>query len=376
MLKKISIRARLTILSILTLIVCCVGLTIILNISANRMADVIEATPVTPAIDTNNTLSALMPPTVDMIPLNPSKESQVARTNFLYQSILYMLLVVATGGGITYFVAGQALIPLRELSNQMKNRTIHNLSEELPVPESNDEISNLTDAFNQMSNKLDEAFAMQKRFSQSAAHELRTPLTVLKTKVDVFNKKKEHTADEYDKLLSVITTHTDRLAELVMDLLDLTNMDALDCNEQIELKALLIDITQELTHLAEKKNIVVTVEGTEKDVLGNKSLLHRAFYNLIENAIKYNTMNGEVHIHVSDAQGQGLVTVSDTGIGIPMEFQELIFEPFFRVDKSRSRQMGGAGLGLATVRTIIEKHNGSITVGTNEAGGSCFTIQL
>lgn len=376
MLKKISIRARLTILSILTLIVCCVGLTIILNISANRMADVIEATPVTPAIDTNNTLSALMPPTVDMIPLNPSKESQVARTNFLYQSILYMLLVVATGGGITYFVAGQALIPLRELSNQMKNRTIHNLSEELPVPESNDEISDLTDAFNQMSNKLDEAFAMQKRFSQSAAHELRTPLTVLKTKVDVFNKKKEHTADEYDKLLSVITTHTDRLAELVMDLLDLTNMDALECNEQIELKALLIDITQELTHLAGKKNIVVTVEGTEKDVLGNKSLLHRAFYNLIENAIKYNTMNGEVHIHVADAQGQGLVTVSDTGIGIPMEFQELIFEPFFRVDKSRSRQMGGAGLGLATVRTIIEKHNGSITVGTNEAGGSCFTIQL
>lgn len=376
MLKKISIRARLTILSILTLIVCCVGLTIILNISANRMADVIEATPVTPAIDTNNTLSALMPPTVDMIPLNPSKESQVARTNFLYQSILYMLLVVATGGGITYFVAGKALVPLRELSNQMKNRTIHNLSEELPVPESNDEISDLTDAFNQMSNKLDEAFAMQKRFSQSAAHELRTPLTVLKTKVDVFNKKKEHTADEYDKLLSVITTHTDRLAELVMDLLDLTNMDALDCNEQIELKALLIDITQELTHLAGKKNIVVAVEGTEKDVLGNKSLLHRAFYNLIENAIKYNTMNGEVHIHVADAQGQGLVTVSDTGIGIPMEFQELIFEPFFRVDKSRSRQMGGAGLGLATVRTIIEKHNGSITVGTNEAGGSCFTIQL
>lgn len=376
MLKKISIRARLTILSILTLIVCCVGLTIILNISANRMADVIEATPVTPAIDTNNTLSALMPPTVDMIPLNPSKESQVARTNFLYQSILYMLLVVATGGGITYFVAGKALVPLRELSNQMKNRTIHNLSEELPVPESNDEISDLTDAFNQMSNKLDEAFAMQKRFSQSAAHELRTPLTVLKTKVDVFNKKKEHTADEYDKLLSVITTHTNRLAELVMDLLDLTNMDALDCNEQIELKALLIDITQELTHLAGKKNIVVAVEGTEKDVLGNKSLLHRAFYNLIENAIKYNTMNGEVHIHVADAQGQGLVTVSDTGIGIPMEFQELIFEPFFRVDKSRSRQMGGAGLGLATVRTIIEKHNGSITVGTNEAGGSCFTIQL
>ena len=376
MLKKISIRVRLTVLSILTLIVCCVGLTIILNISANRMADVIEATPIIPALETNKESTAQTPPPISMIPLSPSKESQIARTNFLYQSILYMLLVVATGGGITYFVSGKALVPLRELSNQMKNRTIHNLSEDLPVPVSNDEIADLTGSFNQMSNKLDEAFAMQKRFSQSAAHELRTPLTVLKTKVDVFNKKKEHTADEYDKLLSVITTHTDRLAELVMDLLDLTNMDALDCNEQIELKALLSDITQELAPLAREKNIVVTVEGTEKDVPGNKSLLHRAFYNLIENAINYNTEYGEVHIRVEDASGQGLVTISDTGIGIPTELQELIFEPFFRVDKSRSRQMGGAGLGLATVKTIIEKHNGSITVSTNEVGGSCFTIQI
>ncbi|WP_312496162.1 sensor histidine kinase [Anaerosporobacter sp.] len=376
MLKKISIRVRLTVLSILTLIVCCVGLTIILNISANRMADVIEATPIIPALEINKESTAQTPPPISMIPLSPSKESQIARTNFLYQSILYMLLVVATGGGITYFVSGKALVPLRELSNQMKNRTIHNLSEDLPVPVSNDEIADLTGSFNQMSNKLDEAFAMQKRFSQSAAHELRTPLTVLKTKVDVFNKKKEHTADEYDKLLSVITTHTDRLAELVMDLLDLTNMDALDCNEQIELKALLSDITQELAPLAWEKNIVVTVEGTEKDVPGNKSLLHRAFYNLIENAINYNTEYGEVHIRVEDASGQGLVTISDTGIGIPTELQELIFEPFFRVDKSRSRQMGGAGLGLATVKTIIEKHNGSVTVSTNEVGGSCFTIQI
>ena len=374
--KKISIRVRLTVLSILTLIICCLGLTTILNISANQMADVIEATPLIPALDNNKELVAQTPPPISMIPLGPSKESQVARTNFLYQSILYMILVVAAGGGITYFVAGKALEPLRELSNQMKNRTIHNLSENLPVPESNDEIAELTDSFNQMSNKLDEAFAMQKRFSQSAAHELRTPLTVLKTKVDVFNKKKEHTSGEYDKLLSVITTHTDRLAELVKDLLDLTNMDALECNEQIELKLLLTDITQELASVACKKHLVVTVDGTEKDVMGNKSLLHRAFYNLIENAINYNTENGEVRIRVEGDTDKVLVTVSDTGIGIPVEQQELIFEPFFRVDKSRSRQMGGAGLGLATARTIIEKHNGSITVCTNESGGSCFTIHL
>ena len=375
MLKKLPIRARLTALSILAITACCIGLTIILNFSANRMADVIEAIPLTPATKvTEETTMWVQAPSIGIS--TTSIDSRIARTHFLYQSILYMVLIVAIGGGLTYYITGKALMPLRELSHQMKNRTVHNLSEDLPVPEIHDEIADLTISFNQMSSKLEEAFVMQKRFSQSAAHELRTPLTVLKTKVDVFKMKKEHTSEEYNNLLSVITTHTNRLSELVKDLLDMTNMEVLICDEQIELNALLQDVVEELIPLTKEKNISINVYGASKSIVGNQSLLHRAFYNLIENAIKYNTENGTVDISIDDATDHAVITITDTGIGIPKDLEELIFEPFFRVDKSRSRQMGGAGLGLSTVKTIIEKHHGVISVSENEPTGSRFTIQL
>lgn len=373
MLNKMPIRLRLTVLSVLLLTLCCVGLTVTLNVSAKRMADVIESTPVVPATEMGAVAAV---PSVPMTTLAPTEHTQKARDQFQYQSILYMALVIVAGGGLTYYMTGKALRPLQELSGQMKNRTVHNLSEELTVPESRDELTDLTVSFNQMSRKLDEAFAMQKRFSQSAAHELRTPLTVLKTKVDVFQKKAEHTPEEYEKLLSVLTTHTDRLAALVKDLLDLTNMDALDCEESIDLSALLTQVVQELKPLASDKQVAISMEGAEKEIRGNSSLLHRAFYNLIENGIKYNVENGAVNITVSDENHHGRVVIADTGIGVPEDAQALIFEPFYRVDKSRSRQMGGAGLGLATVKVIVEKHGGTIQVSTPASGGTQFEIIL
>lgn len=378
MLKKMSLRLRLTVLSIALLTLCCVCLTLILNLSANQMANVIEITPVIPAntIDGNGTSYENAPEEIDLIPINPSENSQAARKLFLYQSIFAMLFVVAAGGGLTYVIAGKALKPLQELSHQMKSRTVHNLSEILSVPESHDEIYELTVSFNEMSRKLDEAFAIQKRFSQSAAHELRTPLTVLKTKVDVFKKKPEHTAEEYEKLLSVITTHTNRLSALVNDLLELTNIDALECKDYIKIKTMLTDISEELSDFTKGKNIAVTICGEEQTVCGNQSLLHRAFYNLIENAIKYNVENGKIKITVSREEECTIITVADTGIGIPAKLQKHIFEPFFRVDKSRSRQMGGAGLGLATVKNIMDKHGFLATVSSNTDGGTVFKITL
>lgn len=377
MLKKMPIRLRLTVLSVLLLTVCCVGLTVILNISAYRMADVIEATPVTPSSSVEDTAPAdRNSDAVMMTPLTPSEGSQAARKNFLNQSILYMLVIVVLGGGLTYVISGRALKPLQELSSQMKKRTVHNLSEDLEVPPTKDEIADLTCSFNEMSNKLDEAFSMQKRFSQSAAHELRTPLAVLKTKVDVFRKKQDHTPEEYNQLLTVIGTHTDRLSNLVKDLLELTNTDALEYNQTVELKALLGEIIEELSSLAEKNNISLSLDGTEQIVQGNESLLHRAFYNLIENALKYNRKNGSVAITLARKDENAVIVIKDTGIGIPEEARELVFEPFFRVDKSRSRQIGGAGLGLPMVKSIIDLHNGEITVSESESGGSTFQIVL
>lgn len=377
MLKKVPIRLRLTILSMLLLTICCVILTLILNFSANQMANTIEAMPILPAAEAG----------VDDLPMDfgsaamettpaQTANSQQARLQFLYQSIAYMVAVVLVGGALTYYIAGKALQPLYALNRQMKNRTEHNLSERLPIPESHDEIADLTFSFNEMSCKLDEAFAAQKRFAQSAAHELRTPLTVLKTKVDVFGKKPTHTAEEYDQLLGVISKHTNRLSELVKDLLELTNMDALDCSDMIAVKTMLTDISKELYDLTKDKNIAITIHCEEQTVCGNKSLLHRAFYNLIENAIKYNAPNGQIVMLVSKDENHTVITIADTGIGIPAELQKHIFEPFFRVDKSRSRQMGGAGIGLATVKSIIAKHGGEVTVSDNIGGGTVFKIEL
>lgn len=376
--KKLSIRMRLTLLSVLLLTICCVCLTLILNLSANQMANVIEAAPTVPATEI---FSGTLPngqstPALDSNKTPPSSDSKIARTQFAYQSIFYMAFIVLAGGVLTYYLSGRALRPLQKLSKQMMNCTVRNLSEDLPMPESHDEIADLTHSFNEMSTKLNSAFAMQKRFSQSAAHELRTPLTVLKTKVDVFNKKHEHTTEEYDNLLSVITTHTNRLSNLVKDLLDLANMDELECNQTVNANALLAEIITELTTLADEKNVHITLSGEELLLKGNSNLLHLAFYNLIENAIKYNQKNGTIAVQLSSQGEHALITIRDSGIGIPSEMQKLIFEPFFRVDSSRSRKMGGAGLGLATTKSIMDKHKGTITVSDCLDGGTVFKLIL
>lgn len=370
--KKLSLQMRLTVMSVLLLTICCVGLTFILNFYANNMADVIEATVVLPAAEVGNeeVLSALPTSGAEM---SPSVEAQQARTDFLQKSIIYLLLVIAAGGTLTWFMVGSALKPLKSLSARMKSCTANNLSQQIPVPQSHDEVAELTEAFNQMSHKLNQTFAMQQRFAQSAAHELRTPLTVLRTKVDVFRKRTNHNQQEYDTLIEGVAGQTKRLSDLVQELLDLTNLDGVTEREQIPLYELLKQVTIDLSYLAETKKVSLFLNGSEEYVIGNKLLLNRVFFNLVENAIKYNRPNGSVYITVSSGP---TVSVSDTGIGIPKEALEMIFEPFYRVDKSRSRQMGGAGLGLTTAKSIIEQHGGTIEATSSPEGGSCFTVHL
>ena len=205
------------------------------------MADVIEATVVVPAsrVDDQDLFSDLTDSSVEM---EPSIESQQARTDFRQISILYMLLVIAAGGGLTWFFVGGALTPLKVLNSRMKSCTANNLSQQLPVPQTHDEVAELTVSFNQMSSKLDQAFAMQRRFAQSAAHELRTPLTVLRTKVDVFKKRADHSQQEYDKLIDGVIAQTNRLSGLVQELLELTNLDGVTERERIPLHELLEQI--------------------------------------------------------------------------------------------------------------------------------------
>lgn len=372
--KAISLRVRLTALSVLLLALCCMGLTLALNFSAYDMAGEIEAAMLEPALPAGSGAVPPGPEQTDIYhSLTLSVPSQQARTAFSQTSLLYMLLIIAAGGGLTYVLVGRALKPLKRLSEHMKTCTAGDLSRQLPVPQPRDEIAELTDAFNQMTGKLDQSFAMQRRFAQSAAHELRTPLTVLRTKLEVFQKRAGRSREEYDRLLETVAAQTGRLSELVKELLELANLDREMEREPVTLLELLEQVRAELAPLAEEHQIELTVEGEEQTVTGNRTLLARVFFNLLENAVKYNRPGGSVHVALSP---EGVVTVSDTGPGVPEELRGLIFEPFYRVDKSRSRQMGGAGLGLSTVKAIVERHGGSVEVDEAPEGGCRFTVRL
>ncbi|MEX3743771.1 MULTISPECIES: sensor histidine kinase [Lysinibacillus] len=378
MFKKMPIRLRLTVMMIILLTICCIGLTLILNFSAGIMATKIDAAAVLPAQvdgEDSNSMDSLQTPPDVMMP-TPSEESQQARTDFKMNSIVYLLLVIVGGGVLTYYVSGKVLKPLDTLNSQIKNRTVHNLSETMDIPSTNDEIAELTQSFNEMTDKLNDAFMMQSRFSANAAHELRTPLAVLKTKVDVFKKKHIHSTEEYDALISVFEKQIQRLSELVSSLLDMTNMNDELANETICLKDVLEDIVSELSHIAVEKDVKLYLDCNECVVYGNTDLLYQALYNIVENGIKYNIVGGMVIITVKTDKKQVIVEIKDTGIGIPDEEKKNIFEPFYRVDKSRSREMGGSGLGLSIVQSIIHKHNGHILVTDHENGGTCFEITL
>lgn len=378
MFKKIPIRLRLTAMMVILLTICCVGLTLILNFSAGIMATRIDAASVLPAQEVgkdSNVIDNLQTPPSVMMP-TPSEDTQKARTDFQIKSVFYMLLVIVGGGVLTYYVSGKVLKPLDTLNSQIKNRTVHNLSDTMDIPPTNDEIAELTQSFNEMTDKLNDVFMMQSRFSANAAHELRTPLAVLKTKVDVFKKKHTHSTEEYDALISVFEKQTQRLSELVHSLLDMTNMNDGFENGTICLKDVLEDIVSELSHIADEKDVKLYLDCDGSVVYGNTDLFYQALYNIVENGIKYNIDGGKVMINVKSDKKQIMVDINDTGFGIPDEEKKNIFEPFYRVDKSRSREMGGSGLGLSIVQSIINKHNGKITVTDNENGGTCFKIKF
>ncbi|MHA0856978.1 sensor histidine kinase [Paenibacillus sp. CMAA1364] len=380
MLKKMSIRLRLTVMTVALLTVCCVGLTLILNLSAETMATRIDATLLLPAQEVGED------GWVNEIPYSPtssitfpvsSDDSQKARMDFRIDSIIYMIVVIVGGGFLTFYISGKALKPLNTLNGQVKNINVNNLSETLFVPPTKDEIAELTVTFNEMTDKLDNAFMMQGRFSASAAHELRTPLAVLQTKVDVFKKKKDHSSEEYDAFISVIEKQTTRLRALVSNLLDMTNMNDTAGQDSICVKDIFKDIIAEFSHIAKDKNVALILDCDNSMVTGNTDLLYRAFYNLVENGIKYNVDGGTLEIIVNKlSEEQVSIIIKDTGIGIPGENKPNIFEPFYRVDRSRSRQIGGAGLGLSIVDSIIKKHQGTLAVTDNENGGTCFHVIL
>lgn len=377
MFKKLPLRWRLTFITALLITVCCIGLTVVLNFSAYRLVNSIDAAVITTPAQGIGDAPISNAENSEMVHSMDAENLQQAKQGYRTESIIYTIIAVLIGSALTYYISGKALRPVKALNQKVKNMNVHNLSQTLEVPPTKDEISELTQSFNEMTHKLEEAFLMQQRFSASAAHELRTPLAVLQTKIDVFNKKEQHTVEEYNALVSVMEKQTIRFRGLVSNLLDMTNMDDDYEQQVILLSDLFEDIFDELSHTANEKHVTLSMQCDENSVYGNADLLYRAFYNLVENAMKYNVQSGKVEVSAySCGESKVEVSIKDTGIGIPDHLKKHIFEPFYRVDKSRSRKMGGAGLGLSIVDSIIKKHNGTVMVSNNESSGTCFTVML
>ena len=320
---------------------------------------------------------------VDPKALFPQFEQEIQETkeSFLLRSVIATTIIILLSSVCTYFLTKKALTPLQKLTSEVSQIQAQNLSTQLPVPNSKDEIAQLTSSFNEMLTRLDNAFSTQKQFSANAAHELRTPLAVLQTNLEVFEKKQKPEMIEYRQLLTMIKEQTARLSQLVGTLLDMTNLKSVPRTDQVSLEELVDEVFCDLDPIAEKAGISIHFNDSSNqdlhtDVTGSYVLLYRAVYNLVENAIKYNRPHGSVSVSVKQENGQAMVLVTDTGIGISPENQKKIFDPFFRVDKSRSRAMGGAGLGLALVDSIAKEHRGTVKVLESSSAGSTIVLML
>ena len=335
---------------------------------------------------------------VDPKALIPQFEQEIQETKeaFLLRSVIATTIIILLSSVCTYFLTKKTLTPLQKLTSEVSQIQAQNLSTQLSVPNSKDEIAQLTSSFNEMLTRLDNAFSTQKQFSANAAHELRTPLAVLQTNLEVFEKKQEPEMVEYQQLFTMIKEQTARLSQLVGTLLDMTNLKSVPRTDHVSLEELVDEVFCDLDPVAEKAGISIHFDDSSsqdwhtdvhtpdasalnnniRNITGSYVLLYRAVYNLVENAIKYNRPNGSVTVSVKEKNGQAMILVKDTGIGISPENQKKIFDPFFRVDKSRSRAMGGAGLGLALVDSIAREHGGSVKVLESNEKGSIIALML
>ena len=385
-LKKRSLQWRLTLLITLLVTVTCILMYFFISNSVVTGMENLESY----IVQINETDSTPITFNLDPSILFPDLSNQVQATKDLFRirSMIATGIIILLSSIGTYFISRRALTPLHDLSTKIGKIQAQNLSESLEIPDSNDEISQLTASFNKMLSRLDDAFTAQKQFSASAAHELRTPLAVMQTNLEVFARKKTPSTEEYQEIFSLIQEQTGRLSHLAEILLDMTGIQTVERSETISLAELTEEVFCDLASVAEQKQIELIQRDGDCTVIGSYLLLYRAVYNLVENAIKYNHPSGKVTVTlhsgkvILDASSQphpadcAFIEISDTGIGISPEYQEKIFAPFFRVDKSRSRAMGGAGLGLALVTEIARQHGGQVKVLESNEKGSTIALML
>lgn len=297
------------------------------------------------------------------------------KADYKRNSLIITVLLALLGGVVTYFISGHALRPIREFSDKIEEVQAQNLSDSRIEENNVKELNQLGISYNKMLERLSDAFEIQRQFTANAAHELRTPLALMQVQLDLYNSA-SHPGNDADTLqtIKMVTEQNDKLNRMVKTLLDMSELQTVGRDDKIILDAIVEEVLADLEPLAMEKNIKLIGKCEDATMIGSDILIYRLVYNLVENAIKYNHPLGQVTVTAYQRNKHVYLSVEDTGSGIPKELRERVFEPFFRVDKSRSRELGGVGLGLALVHEIVRVHDGSICIKSGSAGGTIFEV--
>ena len=383
--KKISLQWRLTILTTVLITVLCGCLTFFLYKNGVYYIDTLQETVTDQSAAPEAVYIDIPDNEWDDFAAQFATKVYNSKSDYRNRSLLITVVVALIGGAVTFFVSGRALKPLKEFSETVEKVQAENLADYTIKENRIAELDRLRTSYNKMLLRLSESFETQRQFTGKAAHELRTPLALIQAQLDLYHTTEhpESTAVA-EETIQMVTEQNERLSKLVRTLLDMSELQTVSRNDRIELHSLIEEVLTDLEPLAQEKKVELIQKsqgaGAKADeelfLTGSDILIYRMLYNLVENAIKYNRENGSVTVSAIRKKNEVVLTVSDTGNGIDEAFREQIFEPFFRVDKSRSRELGGVGLGLAMVREVVRVHDGTIEVYTNKHSGTTFEVKM
>ena len=372
--KKMSLQWRITLMTAFLICITCVAMNLLLSYSGRHYMDSISS-HITNYGDIDKAEPDFFDPEREkldqelIIVIHGAQESFIA-TNWCITAVVTLL-----GGVLAYFLSGRALNPLRAFTSQVEKVQPNNLSDMKMAEDVLPEFRQFSKSFNQMLDRLDEGFAAQRQFTGNAAHELRTPLALMQAQLELFSTEHPKVLPETAGFLHLLREQTERMTQMTKTLLEMSELRTVPCNDRIEIAPMIEEIFADLTPLAEKNGIILESTG-DGTMTGSDTLIYRLLFNLTENAIRYNRPDGIVRITVTEEEKRLIIRVSDTGCGVPEQYRESIFQPFFRVDKSRSRENGGVGLGLSLVWEIVTLHGGEVRVEKSSEKGTTIAVKL
>ena len=379
--KKMSLQWRLTCIITIYIAVICGCLTMLVYKNGvyyiDSLKETVDARGDENADDTDEIYISIPEDNWDAFANDFSVQVYNNKADYRKNSLIISAVLALLGGVATYFISGHALRPIREFSDKIEEVQAQNLADSKLEENKVKELNQLSVSYNKMLGRLSDAFEIQRQFTANAAHELRTPLALMQVQLDSYNSGQHPGSDaETVQMIKMVTEQNDRLSKMVKTLLDMSELQTVGRDEAIMVDALVDEVLADLEPLAREKHVELTGNCEAITIVGSDILIYRLVYNLVENAIKYNHPGGQVTVSASRKEKRVCLSVADTGNGIPEELRERVFEPFFRVDKSRSRALGGVGLGLALVHEIVRVHDGNITVRSNPSGGTVFEVMF